>query len=165
MLKAFGISFVVCSLLAAGGMANAQPGDSPNRGNQRPGWGQQLTPQQRQQAERIFNENFSSMDQTRNELALKRDELNAELESSNPNRAKIESLSREIGELRGKMLNARLNARSQMLKEGLPDDYYGPDVPSRRTWHRGPEVWRGGHHGRRHHYRDYRGGYCGGCWW
>lgn len=168
MLKTATIGAAFCAMLLVYGVAQAAAGftgPGSNDGN-RPVWGDQLTPEQRQQMEKIFNDNFSDMDETRQMLAAKRQALDEELRSPNPNPAKIETLSREIGELRGKMLAARVAVRSQLEKAGLPGDFYGPGAPrpeKRRP--RGPEVWHGGRsgHGHGHHNRSWRG--CpGGCW-
>lgn len=162
MLKKFAFTTVLCGTLLTAGIASAAAGftgpgsDNFPGKNQNQSWGQQLTPQQRQQAEKIFNENFASLDETRQALAAKRQALDAELSSENPDPAKIESLSREIGELRGKILAARVKVRSQLAEEGLPQDFYGPGGPKgSRDRNRGPEVW---HHGkRRHGHGHYRG--------
>lgn len=152
----FGTLIIVGSAHAA---AWNNDGQGPNGKGQ--SWGQQLTPQQRKQAEQIFNENFASMNETRDALAQKRQQLNMELQSENPDSAKIESLSREIGELRGKMLAARVKVRSELASEGLPEDFYGPNPGMRKNDGRGPEVWHGGHHGKKHHRPR---GYGEGCW-
>lgn len=68
-------------------------------------------------------------------------ELAQELSRQSPNRGKIERLSREIGELRGKALSARASSQRDYRY------YDGYDRPRGYGWH----------HGRGHH----RGG-CGG---
>lgn len=70
-------------------------------------------------------------------------ELDNEMASPNPNRGKIESLSKQIGELRGKELSARAGQGGRAYSD------YG-----RRGYHRGY----GWHHGGYHHGR-------GGCCW
>lgn len=78
-------------------------------------------------------------------------ELDQEMASSSPNRGKIERLSREIGELRGKQLAS--GAGSQYDRRA----YYGPRGG---YYGRGGCDWFNYHHG-------YRGGYHHGrhgCW-
>lgn len=135
--------------------ASAHPEDCPAFNG---GYAHQLTPEQMEAARQIFNNNFASMDTTRQALAAKRAELNSVLASPQPDGAKIESLSREIGELRGKMLAARAEVRSQLARNGLPTDFYGPEGegPDNRAF--GP---RHGYHHPRH--RGYQRGGCG-CW-
>lgn len=134
------------------------------------GYGYQLTPEQMATVQKIFTDNYAGMDATRQALTAKRAELDAQLANPNPDMDKIESLSREIGELRGKMLAARANVRSQLAKQGLPAEVYGPDG-QQGYWGRDQDVWQGqGWHGRRHGGRHhgpygYGGmmGMMGGC--
>lgn len=138
------------------------------------GYGPQLSPEQLQSAQKIFNDHYAGMDATRQALTAKRAELDAQLASPEPDSGRIEQLSREIGELRGKMLSARASVRSQLAKNGLPPDYFGP---GNNSWNDNGGVWQGpgwhhnggwGHHrGYRGHRGDWgpRGGWgCGGCW-
>ncbi len=115
----------------------------------------QLTPEQQAQARQILNESYASLQNTREELAYKRSLLDQQLASSSPDSATIEKLSREIDELKGKMLAGRVAARSRLQQRGLPPDCLdhwgapGYDMPMNNGWgrygrHRG---WHGGHHG------------------
>lgn len=125
-----------------------------------PAYGMQLTPEQMEKARKIFTDNYAGMESTRQALAAKRAELAAQLDSPAPDRAKIESLSREIGELRGKMLSARAEVRANLAREGLPTDFYGSSAPQ-RGYEYGP--YRGWHHGYgRHHGGGWHHGW-GGC--
>lgn len=121
---------------------------------------QQWTSEQRAAAQQIFDENFADMDNIRQQLSDKRLELDAHLSSPNPDGAKIESLSREIGELRGQMLANRAKVRAQLRERGLSSDYYGPSHYSQHNGHgRNYDNW---HHGDRRGYGPMGG--CG-CWW
>lgn len=169
-MKRIAVMLLFCGLtLGAAGAAFAQPDNEDFQG---PGREQPLTPQQLEQAKKIFQENYASTDAIRQQLAAKREQLNTVLSSDNPDKGQIESLSRQIGELRGKLLAARVDARKQLQQEGLPSDAYGPNAPG-RSFHNGPEVWNGGpRHGRHggHHGGNYGPrGYWGcpgmmGCW-
>lgn len=126
----------------------------------------QLTPEQLEAARQIFLNNYAGMDGTRQALSEKRAQLDDELASPSPDPGRIETLSREIGELRGKMLSARAMVRSQLGEQGLPMDVYGPRPP--RAGADDPGVWNGPrrHHGPRggHHGYGAPGWGCGGCW-
>ena len=130
-------------------------------------YGPQMNPQQMEMAREIIGRNFANMDSTRQALAAKRQELDALLASPNPDAGRIEKLSREIGELRGKMLAARAQIRSQLAQKGLSPDFLGPDAPERQDNFGGPQAY---HHNRyRHggwgHGRGHGAPYgCGGCW-
>lgn len=130
----------------------AQPGNAQNW----QGWnnGVQLTPEQMAEAQRILQQNYAGLEVTRQALAAKRAELDALLNSPAPDTGRIEELSREIGELRGKMLAARVNARNQLASEGLPPDCFGPCANGqwgygdyRGGWHHHGGYYGGGHHG------------------
>lgn len=135
-----------------------------------PAWGNaymwQMNPEQMEMAREIIGRNFANMDSTRQALGAKRQELDSLLASPNPDPGRIESLSREIGELRGKMLSARSQIRSQLAQKGLSPDFLGPDAPERPDNFGGPQGY---HHNRpRHggwgHGRGHGGPYGCGCW-
>ncbi len=134
-----------------------------------PGYSQPLNQEQRNAAEKIYKENYDKTQATRDALVAKRAELDAQLANPAPDKGKIERLSREIGELRGKLLTSREEMRAQLKAAGIPEygfgpgDGYGPDGP--RGYYHGPYYDgpnsgydRGyGGHGPRGHRR--------GCWW
>lgn len=128
------------------------------------GYGPQMSQQQIDMAREIITRNYAAMEDTRQELASKRAQLDALLASPNPDGGKIEELSRDIGELRGKMLAARADVRKQLIQKGLSPDFLGPDVQARPEQYGGPHGYY--HHDRPHHgRRGYGRGYgCGGCW-
>lgn len=157
MSKKLFMLLFACGLLFAAGQGQAAGFYGPGADNYN---APQANPGQADAAREIIDSNYAKLGGTLEALAAKRDELDALLASPNPDGARIESLSREIGELRGKVLAARAQIRSQLAQKGLspnflgsnradPDDNYGP---------------RGYHHNRRHHGgMGYRG--CpAGCW-
>lgn len=159
-MKKWQIAFaaLVCAVCLATSV-NAASGDAASRS------GQQYTPEQIEAAKKMFMENYGNMEQTRQELARKQAELNRELASPAPDRGRIETLSTEIGRLRGKMLAARAELRDNLAARELPQDYYGrgPAPAYGPCWNGYDGYDRGGwyHHGRGH------GGYHGprgGCW-
>lgn len=126
-----------------------------------PGYNAPISPEQEEKANRIFDSHYARMDSVRQTLITRQAELDAQMSSPTPDKAKIESLSREIGELRGKMLAARADLRAQLDKEGLPTAY----------GHMGPGYGRMGYgYGMGMHHGGYghggHGGYGGrgGCW-
>ncbi len=134
-----------------------------------------LSPEQEAAARKLHTESLAGTTALRDALRAKRAELDAQLASPDPDKGKIESLSRDIGELRGKLMAARVDLRAKLAKEGIPAEAYGPAPQGRPgpgyggpgygpCW--GPDghgYGYGYHHGRRggHH-----GGYGprGGCW-
>lgn len=167
-MKRFIVASIFCALAIAVSLpVLAHPGEHyPNDGM--PCWNQKLTPQQMEQAKKIFDDNYAATNDVRQQLTQKRNELDNLLASQNPDKDRIETLSREIGELRGKILSARVDARAQLAKEGLPADAFGPGAPGPRGFGRGnngwgqngPQVWHGGHHGK--HGRPHGGWGCPG---
>ena len=149
--KIFGLALAAILLAGMAGVANAaQYGDRSG-----------LTPEQRRIAQEVFDRNYAAMESTRQALTEKRAQLDEEMASENPDGAVIERLSREIGELRGKMLAARANARAELAKDGLSTDLYSPGAPRERV-RPDQDVWRG-HHGYYGHY-GHRGPRGGGHW-
>lgn len=148
-------------------MASAQPGDGPSYQMQ-PYRG--LSVQQQQEMQKIFVDNYAGMEATRQELAGKRMELDQLLESPFPDKGRIEKLSREIGELRGRLLGTRAEVRSELARKGLPPDYYAdPAIQPGPCW--GNRPYHGWGYGNGwHHHGGYRGhghggyGQRGGCW-
>lgn len=165
--KFFMIAALACAL-TLGATICAEAADGRAQRYQIQPYGQALTPDQREQARQIYNETFAATERTRQELADRRDRLDRELSSPNPDGGRIEALSREIGELRGKLLAARAEARARLAQQGLPPDGYGAywDGPRGDYWHRGwNRHYNGRWHGHGHGpgcWNDYCGGMMGG---
>lgn len=133
-----------------------------------PGYNAPLSQEQENKARQIFSSHYEKTEAIRQALITKRAELQAQMVSNSPDKAKIESLSREIGELRGKMLTARTELRAQLDKEGLPMGGYGMGHGGYGMDHGGYAM---GHDGYGMGHRGYgmgHGGYGGrghgGCW-
>lgn len=113
-------------------------------------WGQPvLTAEQQMQAKKIFDESYERTRNIRQALGAKRAELDALLSSQDPDKTKIEDLSREIGELRGKMISERVEVRRKLAEAGLPADLYGTEGFEENG------GWRRGRHHHRHHGRGF----------
>lgn len=146
--------FVAAALILGAASADAAQGDNNMPRYEARPYGQQLTPQQMAQAQKIFDESFADMETTRQTLAGKRAELDQLLASPNPDGRRIETLSREIGELRGKMLSHRAAVRNKLASQGLPPDCFGPGY--------GPMM--GGYGPMMGGYGPMMEGYGGPCW-
>lgn len=151
-----------------------------------------LTTDQQAKAKKIHDETVAATSETREKLRAKRAELDAQLASPEPDKGKIESLSREIGELRGKLMAARVDLRARLAKEGIPAEAFEPAPGPRKGFgpgnggpgNGGPAYGPGPgpdggygygyHHGRRggHHRGGWGGNWGGGyapmggcgCW-
>lgn len=152
-MRFFALAFFCACMFGAPLAASAHGGPCPYA------YGEGLSQEQMDEARRIYNENFVSMNSTRQALAARYSELDQLLASQNPDRDRIETLSREIGELRGKLLAARAEVRSKLQERGLPDNFYGRGAPRGGRYYYGGQNW---HHGGKHGPRGPRGG-CG-CW-
>ncbi len=125
--------------------------------------GPALSPEQQAAVEKYQAEHYASTESIRQSLIVKQGELQAAMYGQTPDAQKIEQLSKEIGELKGKLLSAQASFNAQLAREGLPaysggygGGYgYGPCANGGGHGHRG--GWGGGHRGGGH-----RGG---GCWW
>ena len=79
-----------------------------------------LSPEQMETVQKMSKAFFDQTLPLRQALIVKKAELKAQMLSPNPDAAKVETLYREIGDLRGKMAVARLNLRAELEKQGIP---------------------------------------------
>lgn len=162
--KSFASLAIAAALVLGASAGQAQPDGVPPAYQMQPYRG--LTAQQEQEAQKIFVDNYAEMEATRQALAAKRMELDQQLASPSPDKGKIERLSREIGELRGKMLSARADVRAKLNQKGLPPDYFGPNYDYGRgygpCWDAPQGGWDRGYGWYHHGYRGH--GHRGGCW-
>jgi len=79
-----------------------------------------LSPEQMETVQKMSKAFFDQTLPLRQALIVKKAELKAQMLSPNPDAAKVETLYREIGDLRGKMAVARLNLREELEKQGIP---------------------------------------------
>lgn len=172
------VPLFIAAALLLGGAVVASAAETANSGMryQMQPYGQQLTPEQMSKAQKIYNDSYAEMEEARQALAGKRAELDQQLASPNPDRGRIEALSRDIGELRGKMLASRLDVRNKLAEQGLPPDCfgrgpangYGPDYgpgygPCRNGFGMGG-MMEGYGNGWYHHGHGHGGWGRGGCW-
>ncbi len=92
------------------------------------------------------------------QLFAKKSDLAAQLDSATPDTAKIESLSRDIGEIMGKIRSAEVSFSAEMAKEGITVN--GRCAGYNNMMAHG--YGHGGGHGGG--YGGYGGGHGGGHW-
>ena len=98
-----------------GGMGGGQ-GDCPGAG----GGMTQLTPEKQAAFQKIHDAFAAKTAQMRAELGVKMAELNALAVAPTPDQAKIDALTKQIGEIKGKLLSERTQFRIQVAKEVGP---------------------------------------------
>lgn len=113
-------SLSIAVALGIGFMTPQMPLAKSGGENGIPGFTKELTAKQQDTLKKIWSENLAVRKSLRKALAVKRAELNEIMKSENPDKAKIESISREIGELRGKMLVEGAETHAKLAKAGLP---------------------------------------------
>lgn len=134
-----------------------------------------LSSEQQATARKLHSETLAGTSGIREKLHAKRAELDAQLASPEPDKDKIESLSRDIGELRGKLMAARVELRAKLAKEGIPMEACAPAPqpcpgygPGNGAPGYGPgPCWNSDGHGYGYGYHHgRRGGHGprGGCW-
>ena len=79
-----------------------------------------LTKEQADLYRQISEKHRNAIKPVKQQMITKRAELEALMLEDNPDPAKIENLSREVGGLRGKMLSEHVKFNSELKKQGLP---------------------------------------------
>lgn len=97
-----------------------------------------LNQQQQAALQQILNETSAKLGPLHDELARKEAELQGQLDSTSPDQGKIASLSREIGDLQGKIMNGQIEMRGKLANAGIPA------VPAQRWGQGGPQWMMGG---------------------
>ena len=129
--KKFGIALTALATLAlTASLAMARPGNSPGGYNTNcPGYGgaaiAQLSPEKQAAFQKLHDAFAAKTAQLRADLGVKRAELNALVVAQNPDQAKIDALTKEIGDMQGKLLAERAAFRIQVNKEVGPIGWGG----------------------------------------
>jgi zinc resistance-associated protein len=152
-----------------GRYAQGGPGYCPYNGGAYGGWAGNLTDEQRQQLDKLYQKFFDQTTQLRSQLWAKQSELNVQLNTSKPDPEKAKALQKEISDLQAKMAQERINLALEARKISPEADYgYGKGFgPMRGGYGPGMRygVYRGGY-GPGMGYSMYRGGYGpGSCWY
>jgi Spy/CpxP family protein refolding chaperone len=149
-----------------GPYAQGGPGYCPYHGGAYGGWAGNLTNEQREQLDGLYQKFFDQTAQVRSQLWAKQSELNVQLNTSKPDAEKAKALQKEISDLQAKMAEERINLVLEARKIS-PEAGYG------RGWGygRGFGPMRGGYgpgmgYGRGMGGGWYRTGYGpGSCWY
>ncbi len=129
--KTFGIALAALATLAlTSSLALARPGNGPGAGagygpGDCPGYGAgamaRLTPEQQATFQKLHDAYAAKTAQLRADLGVKRAELNALAITQSPDQAKIADLTKQIGDIEGKLLAERTQFRIQVSKEVGPN--------------------------------------------
>lgn len=159
-MKKLAVLILTCAITAGSvftGQANAAAPNQPN----------ELTPQQMEQINNLFNTYYNNMSTVRQAIIAKGAQLNKLATSPDPDRNQIELLARAIGQLRGKLLAERAELQAKLQQMGVSPQVlhlaHSLPVPEYKTPSKFNNYynWGGSHH-RHHHQWDgnpYRGGY------
>ena len=120
-------SLAVVSLIAMSGIAFA----GHDRGHGGPGgWGKggcgyatTLTEDQQVAAKKVFTDHKAATSELRLKMKSKRAELKSLMYTTTPDVAKIEAVSKEIGDIGTKLTVARAQFNADMVKAGVPADF------------------------------------------
>ncbi len=149
-----------------GRYAQGRPGYCPYHGGAYGGWAGNVTDEQREQLDKLYQKFFDQTAQLRSQLWAKQSELNVQLNTSKPDPEKAKALQKEISDLQAKMAQEQITLALEARKIS-PDADYG----------RGFGPWSGGYgramgYGRATGYGPgmgggmYRAGYGpGSCWY
>jgi|GEM_PF-2854631 Spy/CpxP family protein refolding chaperone len=80
----------------------------------------QLSVEQQAVLQKIYQEQGQTISNLSQQLMNKQYELNAQLASPNTDEKQTQTLTKEITELNGKILDARISLQKKLAKEGLP---------------------------------------------
>lgn len=108
--------------LPVGEMKLRDRGGRYDSNNLAPRLNSSLTAEQKVKARQILAGNAAARKEVAESITARRAELAELMKASPVDNAKIEAVSAEIGELRGKMLVDRVDLRSRLKKAGLPDN-------------------------------------------
>jgi len=120
--NALGLSVILCLFVvfAWAGAASAQMGPGM-MGGYGGGYGyQSLTPEKQAAAQKIFANYQSQTVGLRQQLIVKRSELNALIYGDKPDDAKVQTLTKEISDLQAKLYTAQVALQRQLAKEDIP---------------------------------------------
>ncbi len=121
-VKTLGIAaLALTTLMTTSSLALARNGDGKGPGA---GYGcagmVQLTPEQQAAFQKLHDAYATKTAQLRADLGVKMAELNAATVAANPDQGKIDALTKQIGEMEGKLLSERALFRQQVAKEVGP---------------------------------------------
>jgi len=107
-------AFLMASGLSTGAFAQGMGHMGMGMGNA------QLSVEQQAVLQKIYQEQGQAISNLSQQLMDKQYELNTQLASPNADEKRTQVLAKEITELNGKILEARISLQKQLAKEGLP---------------------------------------------
>lgn len=119
------LSLALVAVLGLAGMAYAQyhmmggPG-AGMPGGQAMGTMYNLPPEKQAAVQKLYSEHNQATESLRQQLFAKQSELNTLYYSGSADTGKVQTLSREIGDLNAKLYSAQVSLRKQLTKEGVP---------------------------------------------
>jgi Spy/CpxP family protein refolding chaperone len=143
-----------------GPYGQAGPGYCAYYGGASGGWGGNLTSEQREQLDKLYQKFFDQTAQLRSELWAKRSELNVQLNTTKPDAEKVMALQKDISDLQAKMAQERIIMALEARKIS-PEAGFGRGVGPMWGGY-GPGMGYGMHgagYGPGMRYGMYRGGY------
>ena len=123
-MRTLPLALALVAVLGFSGLANAQMTGHGMMGGQ--GMGMMggnmmgLTPEKQAAAQKIYSEHYAATAQLKQQLFAKQSELNAQLYGGATDDKKVQALTKEIGDLNAKLLEAQVNLKRQLAKEGIP---------------------------------------------
>lgn len=116
------LSLALVAVLGIAGMANAQ---GYMMGG--PGMMNGMAPEKQAAVQKAYDDYAVATDQLNQQLFAKQAELNALYNSGSADTGRVQTLTREIGDLNGKLYAAQANLRKQLAKTGAtsPNSGYG----------------------------------------
>lgn len=107
-------AFLMASGLSTGAFAQGMGHMGMGMGNA------QLSVEQQAALQKIYQEQGQAISSLSQQLMDKQYELNAQIASPNTDEKRTQTLAKEITDLNGKILEARISLQKQLTKEGLP---------------------------------------------
>lgn len=118
------LALALVAVLGMAGMANAQMGGHGIAGGAHMGMTgvgmAGLPPEQQAAVQKIYSDNYAATAQFRQQLLVKQSELNAQIYGGAADEKKIQTLTKEIGDINSKLYEAQVNLRKQLAREGVP---------------------------------------------
>lgn len=118
------LALALVASLGFSGLANAQmmgPGMMGGHGMGMMGGNMYgLPPEKQAAAQKIYAEHNAATAQFKQQLFAKQSELNLQLYGGATDDKKVQALTKEIGDLNAKLIEAQANLARQLAKEGIP---------------------------------------------
>lgn len=124
MAVAFGL---LAMMTVAGTAMAAGPGGHRGSGPMG-GFHQMLTDQQQADMQAIFADHYKKVQPLRDQMRSKHAELEAIYYSGSANNSKVQSLFREIADIKAKMFAERMDLKAKLDAKGLPSGHMGPGM-------------------------------------